>query len=94
MMYTIRKMHYSDTLSLFLIQPLLQYIIFPAQFAYLYSYYPSGNMEELPAELEKVWKTRHFEVAEKAFKEVANGKEIESGPSFFQKAEVEETVQV
>jgi len=94
MMYTIRKMHYSDTLSLFLIQPLLQYIIFPAQFAYLYSYYPSGNMEELPAELEKVWKTRHFEVAEKAFKDVASGKEMESGPSFFQKAEVEETVQV
>jgi|AntRauTorckE5430_2_1112549.scaffolds.fasta_scaffold02570_4 hypothetical protein len=46
-------------------------------------------MEELPAELEKVWKTRHFEGAQKAFDEVASGKQIESGPSFFQKAEVE-----
>jgi len=94
MMYAIDKMQYSDNLFLFFIQPLLQYLIFPAQFAYLYSYYPSGNMEKLPAELEKVWKTRHFEVAEKAFNEVASGKEIESGPSFFQKAEVEESVQV
>jgi len=76
-------------------KPLLQYLIFPAQFAYLYSYYPSGDMEELPAELEKIWKTRHFEGAQKAFSDVAEGKKIESGPSFFQKAEVEsESVEV
>jgi len=52
-------------------------------------------MEELPAELEKIWKTRHFEGAQKAFSDVAEGKKIESGPSFFQKAEVEsESVEV
>jgi len=65
-------------------KPLLQYAIFPAQFAYLYSYYPSGNMDELPDQLEKIWKARHFEDAEKAFADVAGGKKIEAGPSFFQ----------
>lgn len=71
-------------------KPLLQYLIFPAQFAFLYSYYPSGNMGELPAELEKIWQAKHFEDAEKMFDDVDGGKEINAGPSFFKNAEVEE----
>ncbi len=47
-------------------------------------------MGDLPAELEKIWKAKHFADAEKVFDDVANGAEISSGPSFFQKAEVEE----
>mmetsp|Transcript_35522 Transcript_35522/g.95340 ORF Transcript_35522/g.95340 Transcript_35522/m.95340 type:complete len:633 (-) Transcript_35522:611-2509(-) len=39
-------------------KPLLQYVIFPAQFAYLYSYYPSGSMGDLPAELDAKWKKK------------------------------------
>ena len=73
-------------------QPLLQYLIFPAQFAFLYSYYPSGNMEKLPAQLEEIWQAKHFEDAEKAFAAVEGGQKIESGPSFFKTAEVEEKV--
>lgn len=74
-------------------QPLLQYLIFPAQFAYLYSYYPSGDMEKLPEQLEEVWKARHFEDAEKMFAAVADGsEEVKAGPSFFKNAEVEEEV--
>jgi len=73
-------------------KPLLQYLIFPAQFAYLYSYFPSGSMGELPADLEKIWKAKHFEDAEKVFADVANGAKVESGPSFFQKAEIEDEV--
>lgn len=73
-------------------KPLLQYLIFPGQFAYLYSYFPSGGMGELPADLEKIWKAKHFEDAEKVFADVANGAKVESGPSFFQKAEIEDEV--
>lgn len=73
-------------------KPLLQYIIFPAQFAFLYSYYPSGNMEKLPAQLEEIWQAKHFEDAEKAFAAVEGGQKIESGPSFFKTAEVEDKV--
>jgi zeaxanthin epoxidase len=72
-----------------LLQPLLQYAIFPAQFAFLYSYYPTGSMGDLPAELEKIWKANHFETSEKVFEEAAAGKTFESGPSFFEKAKVE-----
>merc|ERR1719469_325672 len=54
-------------------KPLLQYVIFPGQFAYLYSYYPSGSMEDLPKALEETWKSKHFEGAEKAFQEAASG---------------------
>eukprot|EP00551_Chaetoceros_affinis_P001737 CAMPEP_0203654004 /NCGR_PEP_ID=MMETSP0088-20131115/34172_1 /ASSEMBLY_ACC=CAM_ASM_001087 /TAXON_ID=426623 /ORGANISM="Chaetoceros affinis, Strain CCMP159" /LENGTH=617 /DNA_ID=CAMNT_0050514137 /DNA_START=93 /DNA_END=1946 /DNA_ORIENTATION=- len=70
-------------------KPILQYAIFPAQFAFLYSYYPTGNMGDLPSHLEKIWKTKHFDDAEKAFSEAADGKVFSSGPSFFQNAEVE-----
>ena len=72
----------------------MQYVIFPAQFAYLYSYYPTGNMGSVPERLETIWKARHFEGAEKVFDSVASGAKIESGPSFFQNAEIETPVEV
>ncbi len=75
----------------FYLQPILQYAIFPAQFAFLYSYYPTGNMGDLPSHLEKLWKTKHFDDAEKAFADAADGKVVSSGPSFFQNAKVEES---
>jgi zeaxanthin epoxidase len=68
------------------LQPVLQYVIFPLQFAYLYSYHPSGSMKQLPAELEKKWKVQHFNDAEAAFKRVAAEGQVSAGPSFFQKA--------
>jgi zeaxanthin epoxidase len=71
-------------------KPLLQYLIFPAQFAYLYSYHPSGDMGGLPAKLKEAWKLNHFESSEKIFSDVANGGTIQTGPSFFQKSEIEE----
>lgn len=71
-------------------KPILQYAIFPAQFAFLYSYYPSGRMEDVAKKLNEEWKTRHFESSEQAFKEAEEGLVRESGPSFFQKAEEQE----
>ena len=71
-------------------KPLLQYLIFPAQFAYLYSYHPTGNMNDVPALLEAKWKETHFESSEKAFERVAKDGQIESGPSFFQKSAISE----
>lgn len=69
-------------------KPLLQFVIFPMQFAYLYSYYPTGNMGDLPAKLEAAWKIQHEKNAEEAFKMASeDGYEQKSGPSFFQKAE-------
>merc|ERR1740139_1392064 len=65
-------------------KPLLQYVIFPVQFAYLYSYYPSGNMGDLPSQLEEVWKEKHFKDAEKAFEDAASGQtEKTPAASFF-----------
>lgn len=66
-------------------KPLLQYAIFPAQFAYLYSYYPTGNMGGIPAALEAKWRDSHFETSEAAFDKVEKeGRAESSGPSFFQ----------
>ena len=72
------------------LQPLLQYLIFPGQFAFLYSYYPTGNMGELPNYLEKVWKAKHFEESEKVFDQKSAGVTFESGPSFFENNKVED----
>ena len=69
-------------------KPLLQLAIFPAQFAYLYSYYPTGSMGDLPAALEKKWKEQHEKDAEAAFELVAKEGQKSAGPSFFKKAEV------
>ncbi|CAB9496739.1 Zeaxanthin epoxidase, chloroplastic [Seminavis robusta] len=73
-------------------KPVLQYMIFPLQFAYLYSYYPSGSIREIAAELNEKWKTKHMEEAEDAFALVREEGVQISGPSFFQKAETPETV--
>ena len=71
-------------------QPLLQYAIFPAQFAYLYSYFPTGKMGDLPKKLEAKWKIQHEKDAEAAFAKVASEGQKSAGPSFFRKAEVKE----
>merc|ERR1712157_291881 len=68
-------------------KPLLQYVIFPLQFAYLYSYYPSGNMGGLPEELDAEWRKIHFDSSEEAFKRVSKEGQAKSGPSFFKKSE-------
>ena len=33
-------------------KPLLQYLVFPVQFLFLYSYHPTGGMGDLPKQLE------------------------------------------
>lgn len=66
-------------------KPILQYVIFPLQFAYLYSYHPTGSMKELPAELEKRWKAQHFKDSEAAFEKVEREGQAAAGPSFFEK---------
>jgi len=73
-------------------KPLLQFAIFPAQFAYLYSYYPTGSMGDLPAALESKWKKQHEKDAEEAFEQVAREGQKSAGPSFFKKAEVKAEV--
>lgn len=74
-------------------KPVLQYLIFPAQFAFLYSYHPSGAMPETTAALVEAWKIKHKASAEEAFeKSEEAGYQHESGPSFFQKAELPATV--
>ena len=72
-------------------KPILQYAIFPAQFAFLYSYYPSGRMDDVADKLSAEWKIRHEEASEEAFKKAEEGFVRNTGPSFFQKAEAEET---
>jgi len=74
-------------------KPILQYAIFPAQFAYLYSYYPTGNMGDLPNFLVSKWKVEHEKTAEEAFARVAIKGQQSSGPSFFKTAENEPVMQ-
>ena len=72
---------------------MLQYAIFPAQFAYLYSYHPTGSMGDLPAALQTKWKKQHLEDAEKAFAAASeDGYQAAAAPSFFKIAEQPETV--
>jgi zeaxanthin epoxidase len=73
-------------------KPVLQYVIFPAQFAYLYSYHPSGGMRETAKQLEASWKEKHRLDAEAAFAAKDEGFVRQSGPSFFQKSEIPATV--
>lgn len=68
-------------------KPLLQYAIFPAQFAYLYSYHPTGSMGGLPAALEAKWKKQHVVGAEAAFIRVSEDGQQIAAPSFFKIAE-------
>ena len=67
-------------------------MIFPLQFAFLYSYYPSGEIREIAKELEDKWKITHEKEAEDAFALAREEGVTSSGPSFFQKAELPETV--
>lgn len=73
-------------------KPVLQFVIFPLQFAYLYSYYPSGSMREKAAALAAVWKDKHEKTAEEAFQKAEDGFVFQAGPSFFQKSEEPATV--
>jgi zeaxanthin epoxidase len=74
-------------------KPILQYVIFPAQFAFLYSYYPSGQLRDITAQLKERWVEQHRQDAEAAFAEKDAGVVRATGPSFFQKVEqVRETV--
>lgn len=69
-------------------KPILQYAIFPAQFAYLYSYHPTGSMGDLPAALQAKWKKQHKEDAEKAFARASeDGYQPVAAPSFFKISE-------
>ena len=49
-------------------------------------------MDKIAADLEARWKIQHKEDAEAAFAAADDGVVRKSGPSFFQKAEVPETV--
>ena len=64
-------------------KPILQYIVFPVQFLFLYSYHPSGPMGELPKRLEAEWRARHRPAAEAAFAQAASQGQGPAGPSFF-----------
>lgn len=64
-------------------KPLLQYLIFPAQFLFLYSYHPTGGMGSLPQSLERDWRAKHKVASEAAFERVAREGQSSSGPSFF-----------
>jgi len=79
-------------------KPILQYVIFPLQFAYLYSYHPTGSMGALPQQLKEAWQAKHAAEAEAAFKDVReNGRPLTdapAGPSFFAKAADEKEVKV
>lgn len=57
-------------------KPVLQFLIFPAQFLFLYSFHPTGPMGDLPKTLEEAWRKRHKINSELAFKggEEANAK--------------------
>jgi len=64
-------------------KPLLQFVIFPLQFLFLYSYHPSGSMGDLPKRLEAAWRTRHKPAAEAAFAKAAKEGQAVGAPSFF-----------
>ena len=68
-------------------KPILQYIVFPVQFLFLYSYHPSGPMGELPKRLEAEWRARHRPAAEAAFAKAASQGQGPAGPSFFASVE-------
>lgn len=68
-------------------KPLLQYVVFPLQFLFLYSYHPSGGMGELPKRLEDTWRQRHRVGAEAAFAKARAEGQAVGKPSFFAKAD-------
>lgn len=64
-------------------KPLLQYVIFPLQFLFLYSYHPTGSMGDLPKQLEAAWRERHKPGAMAAFAKAKEEGQKVTGPSFF-----------
>jgi len=68
-------------------KPLLQYIVFPLQFLFLYSYHPSGGMGDLPSKLEAAWQQRHAKNAEAAFTRAREEGQSAAAPSFFAKVD-------
>uniref|UniRef100_A0A6U4D7Q0 FAD-binding domain-containing protein n=3 Tax=Phaeomonas parva TaxID=124430 RepID=A0A6U4D7Q0_9STRA len=71
-----------------IIKPFLQYVIFPAQFLFLYSFFPTGSMGSLPKQLAEAWESKHKEISEEAFAKAAEeGQTVR--PSFFSKEESE-----
>jgi hypothetical protein len=58
------------------------------QFAYLYSFFPSGEMRETATELAEKWKEAHFQSSEEHFKLVEKEGQSVAMPSFFKKAEI------
>jgi len=64
-------------------KPLLQFVIFPLQFLFLYSYHPTGGMGDLPKQLETTWKERHRKSALAAFEKAAKEGQAVGAPSFF-----------
>jgi len=64
-------------------KPLLQYIVFPLQFLFLYSYHPTGEMGDLPKQLEAAWRERHRVSAEEGFAKAKAEGQTAGGPSFF-----------
>eukprot|EP00968_Pinguiococcus_pyrenoidosus_P011557 scaffold935_cov248-Pinguiococcus_pyrenoidosus.AAC.16 len=67
-----------------MLRPFLQYVIFPLQFLFLYSFFPTGGMGNLPKELEKDWKQRHYATSMAAFEKAQReGQTVR--PSFFSK---------
>eukprot|EP00929_Paragymnodinium_shiwhaense_P112352 TRINITY_DN8060_c0_g1_i1.p1 TRINITY_DN8060_c0_g1~~TRINITY_DN8060_c0_g1_i1.p1 ORF type:complete len:654 (+),score=164.64 TRINITY_DN8060_c0_g1_i1:75-2036(+) len=69
----------------FIFSSILQYIVFPLQFLFLYSYHPSGGMGDMPKRLEAEWRKRHKVDAEEAFEKVRREGQTSRGPSFFAK---------
>lgn len=57
-------------------KPVLQLLIFPAQFAFLYSFNPSGPLGSMPGDLDRTWRERHRRKAEAAF---AEARQAENG---------------
>lgn len=73
-------------------KPILQYFIFPAQFAYLYSFHPTGSMAETAKKLAEKWERKHKETAEAAFSEADDGVVLKHKASFFKLTEGTATV--
>jgi zeaxanthin epoxidase len=64
-------------------KPILQYIVFPLQFLFLYSYHPTGQMGDLPKQLEAAWRERHRPSAMAAFAKAKAEGQSAGGASFF-----------
>ncbi|KAJ1458509.1 hypothetical protein M885DRAFT_512980 [Pelagophyceae sp. CCMP2097] len=63
-------------------KPVLQFVVFPAQFLFLYSYNPSGGMGDLPKRLEAQWKARHLVQSREAFAKLEKGEKAPAPASF------------